>query len=72
MMNVRKIAGYSVIGGLAVTAPAAFAVAPDLTTITAAVDFSTAATAISGVFAALATVYVLMKAGGLVLSRLKR
>ncbi|MEJ2630946.1 MAG: hypothetical protein P8015_06945 [Acidihalobacter sp.] len=44
----------------------------DYSSLTGAVDFTTAITAILAVFAALAGVYVVMKAGSLILSKIRR
>ncbi len=51
--------------------PASFAVAPDFSTLTDAVDYSTAITAILTVFAALAGVYIVMAGGSLILSKIR-
>jgi len=46
----------------------AFAVPPDFTDLTEAVDFSTAVTAIMTVFAAVAVMYIVMRGGRMILS----
>lgn len=51
--------------------PASFAAAPDFSTLTDAVDYSTAITAILTVFAALAGVYIVMAGGSLILSKIR-
>lgn len=48
-----------------------FAAGPNMDTLTAAVDFSTVSAAVLTIFAALATVYVLIMGGKLVLARLR-
>jgi hypothetical protein len=50
----------------------AFAEAPDFTSLTSAIDFSTAVTAVLLVMAGLAGVYIVMAGGNLILSRLRR
>jgi len=58
-------------GGLTMASVSAFAVAPDFTSLTASIDFSTAISAILLVMAALAGVYIIMKGGDLILSKLR-
>lgn len=48
-----------------------FALPPDFTTLTAAVDFSTVITAVLGIFAALASVYIVVAGGRMILTRLR-
>lgn len=49
----------------------AFALPPDFTTLTDAVDFSTAQTAILSVFASLSVVYILIRGGSLIIERIR-
>lgn len=72
MRYLSKMQSVAVAVVLSVLAAPSFAVAPDLTALTAAVDFSTTITAVLGIMAALAGVYVIMKAGSLVLSRIRK
>lgn len=53
-------------------AASAQATPPDFTTLTGAVDFSTAITAILAVFALVAAVYVVWKGGTLILAAIRR
>lgn len=57
---------------LAFLAPQAFAVPPDFSTLTAAVDFSTVITALLGIMASLAGVYIVMRGGSMVLQKIRR
>jgi hypothetical protein len=50
----------------------AFADPPDFSTLTDAVDFSTVTAAILLVFAAVATVYILMRGGEMILAKIRR
>jgi hypothetical protein len=56
---------------LALASGLTYAVPPDFTSLTAAVDFSTVQSAIMTIFAALATVYILILGGRMILSRVK-
>lgn len=56
--------------GLGFMAPV-FALPPDYSDLTEAVDFSTTTTAIMGIFAALAVVYIVIKGGSLILQRIR-
>lgn len=49
----------------------AYAVGPDLTTVTAAVDFGTVTTAVLGVAAALIVVYIAWKGAKMVISAVR-
>lgn len=49
----------------------AFAVGPDLSTVTAAVDFGTVTTAVLGVAAALIVVYIAWKGGKMVIAAVR-
>lgn len=51
---------------------AAFADPPDFSTLTTAVDFSTVITALLTIMAALAGVYIVMRGGSLILSKIRR
>jgi hypothetical protein len=64
-----KIAG--VVTSAAVFPLTCYAEAPDFSTLTDSVDFSTAITAILLVMAGLASVYIVMKGGSLILSKLR-
>lgn len=67
-----KVVGVvGVASGFSLIPQAAYAVPVDLTTLTAAVDFSTAITAILLVAAALAGVYIAWKAAKMVLAALR-
>lgn len=50
----------------------AFADPPDFSTLTTAVDFSTVITALLTIMAALAGVYIVMRGGSLILSKIRR
>lgn len=50
----------------------AFAVPPDFSTLTAAVDFSTTEAAVLVIMASLATLYILIRGGSLILSKIRR
>lgn len=68
---LKKIKGV-VVGVVAgASAVPALAAGPDFATLTAAVDFGTAITAILLVMAGLAGVYIVMKGGSLILSKLR-
>lgn len=68
MRNLKKIGGIVVA---TIATPFAYAAGPDFTTLTAAADFGTAQAAILVVMAALAGVYIVMKGGSLILSKLR-
>jgi len=83
-LTVRAVecvqAGYAKVKALVLTAfvsmlgfgaMAANATAPDFSTLTAAVDFSTVITAILLVMAGLAGVYIIWVGGGMILTKLK-
>lgn len=59
------VAGLTCISGSALAAP------PDLTTLTAAVDFSTVTTAVLGVAAALIVVYIAWKGAKMVIAAVR-
>lgn len=67
---IKKIQGV-VVATVAAVPALSFAAAPDFTTLTASVDFSTATAAILLVMAGLAGVYIVMKGGALILSKLR-
>lgn len=71
MKFLNKMKAGLAAGALAVSG-AASAVGPDLSALNTAVDFSTTQTSILNIGAALAGVYVVLKAVGLVLGRIKR
>lgn len=64
---MKKIAGVVV----AVAPLSAFAIGPDLTTLTTAVDFGTVTTAILGVSAAIIVVYLAWKGAKMVISAVR-
>lgn len=64
---LKKVAGVVV----AVAPALSFAAGPDLTTLTAAVDFGTVTTAMLGVAAALIVVYIAWKGAKMVLGAVK-
>lgn len=68
---MKKFLSMLLMSMLSLFGVSAFAVPVDLTSLTAAVDFSTATAAILLVFAALAGVYIAWKAGKMVLHALK-
>lgn len=75
MKAIKVLAKYKralVIAAGVVSATPSFAAGPDFSTLTAAVDFSTVQTAIMGVFATIAGIYVIIRGGGLVLSKIRR
>lgn len=51
---------------------AANATGPDFSSLTTAVDFSTTITAILGVFAGLAGVFIIIRGGTLILDKIRR
>lgn len=69
-----KLSGdkYAVGTGLATLGGSAMAAGPDLTTVTAAVDFGTVTTAVLGVAAALIVVYIAWKGASMVIAAVKR
>lgn len=67
MLNFKKLAALPLLLGSGF----AFAVPVDLTTLTTAVDFSTATTAVLGVAAALIVVFIAWKAAKLVIGAVK-
>lgn len=68
MQNLRN----RIIGGvLAASSLPAFAAGPDLTTVTAAVDFGTVSTAVLGVAAALIVVYIAWKGAKMVIAAVR-
>ncbi len=71
-MFVKKMKHLVVVSAaaLGLSAPA-YAVPPDLTSLTTAVDFSTATDAILAVAAALIVVYIAMKAAKMVLGMVR-
>jgi len=73
-MNKRfsrlALAGLAALPVLGASVPAS-AAGIDFTTLTTSVDFTTATTAVLAVFAALATLYVAMKGGRLVLRAIR-
>lgn len=68
---LKKVKGVVVGVATGVSALPAFAAGPDFSTLTASVDFSTAIAAILLVMAGLAGVYIVMKGGSLILSKLR-
>lgn len=69
---LKKVAGLLVSVAAVTGASNALAVGPDFSTLTNSVDFSTVTSAIMGIFAALATVYIVIRGGGLILSKIRR
>lgn len=65
---LKKIAGVVV----SVAPLSAFAAAPDFTTLTAAVDWSTAIAAILLVMAGLAGVFIVSGGGSMILDKIRR
>lgn len=69
---LKKIAGRVVaVASLGSAAVPAFAVGPDLSTLTTAVDFGTVTTALLGVAAAIIVVYIAWKGAKMVLGAVK-
>lgn len=69
--NAKNFVKSSVLGGLALVASSSYAVGPDLSTLTAAIDFSTVTTAVLGAGAALIVVYIAWKGAKLVISAVR-
>lgn len=70
-MKKRFLAAVLGVSGVVLAEPAFAAGGPDFTTLTSAVDFSTATTAIMSIFGLLAVVYVAMKGGSMIMSVLR-
>jgi len=72
MSKVSKFLARAAVvsGGLVVAAPA-FAAGPDFSALTAAIDFTSATTAILAVFGLLGTVYVAVKGGSFIMGVLR-
>jgi len=68
-MKKLLVAAFGLVTGLFATA--VLAAPPDLTSLTTAVDFSTATTAILAVAAALIVVYIAIKASKFVLNMVR-
>lgn len=60
-----------VVAGVASAGSSAFAVGPDLSTLTAAIDFGTVTTAVLGAAAALIVVYIAWKGAKMVISAVR-
>jgi len=70
-MNKNIQRGLALVGAIAVSG-SALAAGPDMTGLTAAVDFGTVTTAILAIAGMLAVVYVAVKGAGIGLSMLKK
>lgn len=68
---MQKLFKRSALVAVAASPLSAFAVGPDLSTLTAAVDFGTVTTAILGVGAAIIVVYLAWKGAKMVISAVK-
>ena len=69
--NAKNFVKSSVLGGLALVASSSYAVGPDLSTLTAAIDFGTVTTAVLGAAAALIVVYIAWKGAKMVISAVR-
>lgn len=64
---------FAIIFGalLFLISPFAFATAPDFSTIITAVDFSTVISSLTSIFSSLAGVFVIMRGGALIVSKIR-
>lgn len=69
---MKKLYAWLVAAFASLLAVPAFAVPPDFSTLTGAVDYSTATTAIMTVFGALGVVYIVLAGGRLILNQMRR
>jgi len=69
--NAKNFVKSSVLGGSALIASSSYAVGPDLSTLTAAIDFGTVTTAVLGAAAALIVVYIAWKGAKMVISAVR-
>jgi len=69
--NKTLVAGSSV-AAISMIPMAAFALPPDFTALTGAIDLSTVGAAVLGVMASIAGIVVLVRGGQMILSALKR
>jgi len=67
----RTIGQAGVVASATILAQQAMAAGPDLSTVTAAVDFGTVTTAVLGVAAALIVVYIAWKGAKMVIAAVK-
>lgn len=70
-MTRKNLLTLVLAAAAAVSAPV-FALPPDFTPLTSAVDFSTVISAVLGIMAALAGVFIVMRGGSLILGKIRR